>query len=141
MRCIGDYRAGHAARILAGQRYAPCNRAAPVMPDDGEVPHVERSGQQENIAHQLVGRVVGHRLRLGRSAIAALIGRDAAEAVGEMRDLMAPGAVALGKAVQEDQDRRVARPFIDHIEFDSIAQRNPLLFQHHGHSSAFIFSM
>ena len=130
MRRIGDHRAGD-ARVLAAQCHTPGNRAAPVVPDDGEMRDAQRIGQQEHIADQLVGGVGGDFLRLGRGAIAALVWRDAAEPVLEMRDLVPPRAVALGKAVQEDQHRRIHRPFIDDVEVDAVGQGHALQFESH----------
>ena len=125
---------------MTGQRHAPGNRAAPVMPDNREVWDGERIGQQEHIANQLVGRVGLDRLRFRRATIAALIGRDAAVAIPEMRDLVAPGAVAFGKAVEENQRRRISGTFVDHIQMNPIGQRHALLFKP-AHSAASSFSM
>ncbi len=67
-------------------------------------------------------------MRLGRAAITALVWRDAAIAILEMRDLMPPGPVALGKAVKKDQHRRIDRPFVHHIQMHAIGEFNALLF-------------
>ncbi len=141
MRRIGNDRARDAAVRHAAIGHAPGDRAAPVVTDDGESLDPQRIGEQEHIAHQLVGRIGFHLLRLGRPAIAALVGRDAAKPVGEMRDLVAPGAVAFGKAVQEDQHGRIARAFVHHIEFDAVRQHHALLLQRHAQLSAFILSI
>src|SRR3546814_12441305 len=77
------------------------------MPDNRELADAQRVGEQEYIADQFVGRIGVDLLRLGRTAIAALIGCDAAESVREIRDLAAPCAVAFRKAVEEDQRRRI----------------------------------
>src|SRR3546814_2891509 len=90
---------------LAAERDAPRDRPAPVVPDDREFTDAQRVGERENIGDQLVGGIGLGLLRLGRSAIAALIGRDTAEAGGKVGKLVAPGAVRFGKAVQEDQRR------------------------------------
>ena len=130
MRGIRHDRAGHAAIHLSHQCHPPGDRAAPVVSDHGKALDPQRIGEQENVAHQLIGGVILHRGRFGRAAIAALVGRDAAEVLGEMCDLMPPCAVALGKAVEEDQHRCIARPFVHHIEFDPVGECDAGLFHH-----------
>ncbi len=137
MRRIGDHGAGDAACLRTQHGDAPGNRAAPIVADDGEPVHAQRIGQQEDVADQLVGRVGIHFLGTGRSAIAALVGCDAAEAVAELRDLVTPAAVVFGKAVQEDQHRRIARADIDCVQFDPVCEHDVGLLHH----SACIFSM
>ena len=139
MRRIGDDAAGHAAIRLSAQGNAPGDGTAPVVTDNRETPHAQRVGEQEDIADQLVGRIGLNLLRLGRIAIAALVRRDAAKTVGEMCDLVSPGAVAFGKAVQEHQRRRIARADVHHVELDVVCQFYTLLFHHH--PSVFIFSI
>ncbi len=109
------------------------------MADHGESLYPQRIGEQKHVADQLVGRIGLDLLRPGRSAIATLVGGDAAVAVGEMRDLVPPGAVAFGKAVEEHERRRIARPGVDHVELDAIGERYALLF--HPYPSASIFSI
>jgi len=99
----------------------------------------QRIGQLENIADQLVRAVGIHILRLGRPAIAALVGRDAAVPVRKVRDLVPPGTVAFGKAVEEHQRWSVLRTFVDHVQFDAVGKFHALLF--HSQPSASIFSM
>ena len=139
MRGVGDDRLVD-PQVLPAQRHAPGERAAPVMADNAETADPQRIGQQEDIADQLVRRVGLHRLRLRRAAIAALVGRDAAKAVGEMRDLVAPGAVAFGKSVEENQHRRIDRAFVHHVEVNAIVQRHPLEIEL-AHSAASSFSI
>src|SRR3546814_4566727 len=98
MRRIGDHRARHAARPLgvqsarlAAERNPPGDRPAPVVADDGELADPQRIGERENVGDQLVRGIVGGVPRLRRAAIAALVGRDAAEAVRKMRQLVPPG--------------------------------------------------
>ena len=54
-----------------------------------------------------------------------------------MRDLVPPGAVAFGKAVEEDQHRRIGGAFIDDVEVDAIGKLHALLFKRSYHESAF----
>ena len=110
------------------------------MADDGEFVDAQRVRQQEDVAHDLVGRVAVHAFGLGRAAIAALVGGDAAVAVLEMGDLVAPGPVAFGKAVKEDEHRRIARAGVDGVELDAVGERDAGLGPVH-QSSACIFSM
>ena len=137
VRRIGDHCRGDPPGPLATQRHAPSNRAAPVVADDGEAIHAERIGELEHVADQLVGRVSLDLLRLGRSAIAALVRRDTPIAVGQMRDLVAPGPVAFGKAMQEDQRGCIARSCIHHVQFDAARQLYPGLFHDLLPSTAF----
>ena len=137
---IGDDRAGDTARHLAADGGAPGNRAAPVVADHGELLHPQRIGELEDVADQLVGRVGGDLRRLRAAPIAALVGRNAAIPVGKMRDLVPPGAMAFGEAVQEDQHLAVPGAGIDHIQFNTVGERNAGLL-HRAQSSASIFSM
>ena len=139
VRRIGDDAARDTAIHLPAQRNPPGDRAAPVVADNGECLHAQRIGQLENIADQLVRAVGIHILRLGRPAVAALVWGDATEPVGEMGDLVAPGPVAFGKAVKEDERGRVLGSFIDHIQLDSVGEPYPCLF--HRHPSPSILSM
>ncbi|QYU71245.1 hypothetical protein J4558_01320 [Leptolyngbya sp. 15MV] len=120
MRRVGDHRAHHAPVHLPGQGRAPGDRAAPVVADDREPVDAQRIGEQEHIADQLVGGIGVDLLRFRRPAITALVGRHAAVAAREVRDLVAPGAVALGKAVEEDEDRCIARTDVHDIECDPV---------------------
>src|SRR3546814_7850932 len=72
---------------LAAERDAPRDRPAPVVPDDREFTDAQRVGERENIGDQLVGGIGLGLLRLGRSAIAALIGRSE-EHTSELQSLM-----------------------------------------------------
>ena len=135
MRRIGDHRAGHPPAHLPHNRHPPGQRAAPIVADDRELFDPQRIGQQEHVADQFVGGIILDPERLGRAAIAALVGGDAAEPARQVRDLVAPGAVAIGEAVQEDQRGGIAQiyrlwPGVHHIEFDPVRQRDPLLLHH-----------
>ena len=137
MRRVGDDGTLYAAHLLARHGHAPCNRAAPVMADNRELFHPQRIGQQEDIADKFVGRVIVHALGLGRAAIAALVGCNAAIPIGEMRNLVAPSPVALGKAVEENENRSFARARVDRVEFDAVGEADACLLHH----SACIFSI
>src|SRR3546814_14679765 len=85
-RSVVDHRARDAAgprRMqppgLAAERDAPCDRPAPVVPDDGELTDAQRIGEREDVGDQLVGGIGFGVLRLRRSAIAAPGGGAAAE--------------------------------------------------------------
>ena len=119
---------------LTAERDAPRDRPAPIMTDDREFTDAERVGEREDVGDQLVGRVGFGIPRLRRAAIAALVGRDAAKVAREVRQLIAPGAVRFGKAVEEDEDRRVARSHVDDVELDSGRKLHPLLFEIVDHS-------
>ena len=139
---IGDHRASDAASagpFLPHQGDTPRNCATPVVADDGELVDAQLSRQQEDVADQLVRPVSFHFLRLGRPAVTALVGRDAAVPVRKVRDLVPPGTVAFGKAVEEHQRWSVLRTFVDHVQFDAVGKFHALLF--HSQPSASIFSM
>ena len=139
MRGVAQDRALDAGALPA-QSDAPCQRAAPIVPYDRESLDLQRIGKQEDIANQFVGRVVFDAFGLGRSAIAALVRRDAAVPVTKRRDLVAPGTVAFREAVEEYQRRRIAGAGIDHVERDPVGEYDPDLI-HGGQLSSSIFSM
>jgi hypothetical protein len=94
--------------------HVPHYRAAPVVAD----PHgailsmgaAERAQQFQHVLDdQLLGKILVARVGAG-AAIAAHVGRDAAEAKGcHRRQLVPPGQRELGPAMAEDQQRRAFR--------------------------------
>ena len=88
------------------RREAPRERAAPVVGDQRGELAAERVDQRRDVGDQVLGAI---RLDVGRRRrplVAAQVRRDAAVAVGEVLEQLVPDECRLGKAVQEDEDRR-----------------------------------
>src|SRR5690606_8856383 len=143
---VGDHREPHPARPcrlhaagLAAERHAPPIRLAPIVTADREHFDAHRVSQRNNIRDQLVVLICFGLLRLRRAAIAALVGRYAAEPRGEMRKLVPPCAVRFGKAVKEDQRWRAPWPHVDHVEFNAGRKRQSQLFEIAAHASLLWF--
>ena len=81
------------------------------MPDQGEAIDAERIGKREQVGDQRVGGVGGDVLRAVAVPEPAQVGHDQAEAVAEQAARrLRPGAVRFGKAVEQDDGRRVGGP-------------------------------
>jgi hypothetical protein len=99
---------------------------AAVVADDREALMAEPTHQRHHVgSHRTlrIGRVVGNRGRLGRSAIAAQVGTDHGVMRREQRRHAVPGDVRAGMAVQ--QQHRRAGAAMAHAQRD-IAERDLL---------------
>ena len=104
------------------------------MPDQREAVDAEMVGQRDQVGDRLVGRVILDAFGLGRFGEAALVGREDEMVLGEVGDLVAPGAVQFGKAVEQD-DRGVRGIAGDRdIELDAGGQGHTLQLEI-GHSA------
>ena len=90
-------------------RGRPRDGAAPIVADYGGALVAERLDQIGDVADQLVERVVGDADRCVGLAVAAHLGCDAIEAIGQRAHLMAPRVPAFREAVQHDDRRSDAR--------------------------------
>ena len=110
------YRVRRDDALGRGDRHGPGDGRPPVVAADVEAPGPDGVGQAEHVPHEQRQRVVRDvgRARAGR--VAALIGRDGAEARrAEGPQLMAPLVGRLRKSVQEDHDLAVVRPGQAHV--------------------------
>ena len=103
------------------RRRRPCDRAAPVVPDDDRAFAPERFDEPGHVADERADVVRPAQLRL---AVPAQVGRDGpVPGRGERGELVAPRARELGKAVQEQDERAVARPGGEGVERGSRSRR------------------
>ena len=90
------------------QRHLPDDEAAPVVADEDRLVDLEMVEQADQIAGEVLDVVGLDRLGPVGRAIAALIGRDHADAgLAQRLDLVAPGKRDLRPAVAEHDRRRV----------------------------------
>ena len=86
----------------------PGDRASPIVPDQGEAFEIEPVGQRDHVGDRFVRSVILDTLGLGRSGEAALVRGEDEMVLGKVGDLVPPGAVRLGKTVEQD-DRGIGR--------------------------------
>ena len=89
-----------------------CRRIAdgrtPVVPDQAERPIRRQAiAQRQHVAHQVLDPIGFQTLGLGGAGIAALVGRHRVKRPGEGRQHLVPRARVFGKAVQEQDQRRL----------------------------------
>ena len=97
------------------------------MPDQREAADVERIGQRDHVGDEVLHPVCIHIAGFGRMHIAALIGHDTAIRARKSFDLVPPGAVRFGKAMQEYQRRRIIGASDDDIKLDAGGKRDTRL--------------
>ena len=117
-RRVGHAHAAHRGEEIGPpQRSMPGDRRAPVVTDDHGLGLAERLDQLDHVADQVEQRVGVDRLgRLG-AAVAAHVGRDAAEAGGADRlELMPPRVPALRPAMAEQHQRAAAGLGVAHVD-------------------------
>ena len=113
---VEDQQPAHALGVVDGE--PPGHAAAPVVGHDAGALVAERREQARRVAGQRVEVVGRDAARLVGARVAALIGRDHAEArAGEPLDLARPRVPELREAV-EQQHRAARRRALDHEELD-----------------------
>ena len=111
VRRVHPDHAGGAIRMEHG--HGPRHEPAPVVPDEDGPRDPERVEQPHEVPGELLHAVRLDRLRRVAAAVAALVGRDRAEAGGGQRgELVAPRVRQLGKAMAEHHRGPLAR-FVD----------------------------
>ena len=99
-------RAGEALGFEA--RHGPDDGGAPIVACDMETLAAERARQREDVGGGEVEFVGVRPLGLARQIVAALVRRDHVKAaLGERREIVAPGEPEFWKSVQQDDQRAV----------------------------------
>ncbi len=102
-------------------RERPCDRGAPVVPDDVDRAAAEPLDQRDDVADEMRHPVRADAAGAGERRVAALVRRDRAIAVGiQPRRDARPALRRLRPAVQQHDDLAVERARIDGVESQSI---------------------
>lgn len=102
-------------------RERPCDRGAPVVPDDMDRAAAEPLDQRDDVADEMRHPVRADAAGAGERRVAALVRRDRAIAVGiQPRRDARPALRRLRPAVQQHDDLAVERARIDGVESQSI---------------------
>ena len=102
--------------LAVERRRPPCDKPAPVVPDEAHPVASERIGEGDDVAGEAIERVAPKTLRLVAEVVAALVRRDDAQSGGgEGPELMPPAVPELRKAVQQDR-----RPALRRARFDDM---------------------
>ncbi len=109
MRAVEHGELARHRRPLHGD--GPGDGAAPVVSDDRRIAFAEGVDQSLDVGDQLGHGVRRHAGGLLALVVAAQVGRDDAEALRQLGDLVAPGVPELGEPVQENDERTIA---VDH---------------------------
>ena len=92
------------------RRHDPGQHAAPVVAHQVEGLHLHAVGERQDVAHEVLGRVVTDLGRAGAGAVAPLVGRHGpVPGPAERRQLVAPGPRRLGEAVEEQDPPALVR--------------------------------
>jgi hypothetical protein len=134
VRRIDPDDAGDAGDVA--QRHLPDDEAAPIVTDKNSLLDPEMIEQFDEIAGELFDVVGLHRLRSVGLAVAALVGRNHAQArLAEGLDLMTPGIGDLGPAVAEHDRRRIRLRAGLVISHPDAVHASVLKGRHFGHGS------
>jgi len=106
VRAVQDHEAIDDLRVQCGE--SPGHAAAPVVADDVGPLRAERRYERRDVVGEDRCAIRGDALRLLALAVAPEVGRDNLETLGELGDLLAPGARGFGKAVEQDDERALS---------------------------------
>ena len=109
--------------LRAGLGRCPGDGTAPVMTDDVRTVLAERLDEPDDVGDENRDPVIGHAWRLVALRVAAEVGCNNTETLGECGDLLAPGIGTLWKPVEQENER--ALPFEDAVKADAVDRNVP----------------